>query len=381
MSGRPLRVAHVGDLHRDKANGVYATSAGLADHLPNEGVTVEFWHLSRKVRAPSVRNENGVEVVDLPRFRLDKASLFGLPRATRATLRERAKRVDVIHLHSVYQVENIAVSQLGLGKPLVLTPNGGYSAAVSEGRSKYLKALWRSMWEDRLVNRCAALHAVSPSERARLCDLFPAANVVMIPNAVPVSTVRVASAADPSGHFLFVGRLAIDHKGLDLLIRGYALAAQIRAQIPGLVLAGPDFRGSLARLEKLVDELDLSSRVKFIGPVFGEAKEALSRTARAFVHTSRWEGLPFAALEAMALGLPLIVTPGSNLAEAVTYLDCGMIVEPNVESIAAGLVRMSELLPDSLAAMGNAGLRTMRDLYTWHAVAPAVAALYRGIIE
>lgn len=371
----------MGNLYRDSANGVYATIAGLADHLPQNGVSVEFWHLSRKVSKPTVRDVGGITVVDLPRHRLDNASLVGLPRSTRAMLRERARNVDIVHMHSVYQVENIAISRLRLGRPLVLTPNGGYSEAVSRGRHRISKSIWRSLWENRLVNGCSTLHAVSHPEVERLTSLYPSVNVCLVPNAVALESVRESPLGNFDGVFVFVGRLAIDHKGLDLLLEAYAAALGKMADLPSLIIAGPDFRGGRLLLEEMVERLGLRGKVTVVEPVFGSQKAALLASARCFVHTSRWEGFPFAVVEAMAAGLPVMVTPGTNMASAVSYRGGGVLVEPTTRDVASGLLRIATLDEAELNSMAEAASATVRDRYTWEAVAPLIADLYRRILD
>ena len=356
-----------------------ATIAGLAEHLPQAGADVEIWHLSRKVATPTKRAILGVEILDLPRYGVDKAALFVLPKATEAALRERARGVDVIHLHSVYQAENIAISRLRLGKPIVITPNGGYSEAVSHGRRRLSKLAWRRLWEDKLVRQSAALHAVSPPEVERLSRLYPRSVVHLIPNAVTLDTVLPVTRVCADGPFIFIGRVAVDHKGLDTLVHAYFEALRLEPGLQNLIIAGPDFRGGISVLDAQIRRLGLADRVTLVGPVFGPDKDLLMSTARCFIHTSRWEGFPFAVIEAMAKGLPVLVTPGTNVSKVVDDQGAGLVVQATVDSVAAGLVEMGRLGQQELHAMGDASLRTVRQMYTWEQVTPAMITLYREV--
>jgi glycosyltransferase involved in cell wall biosynthesis len=70
----------------------------------------------------------------------------------------------------------------------------------------------------------------------------------------------------------------------------------------------------------LAESLLQSGHVRFKGPLFGPDREALLRSAYVFVNTSRWEWMPFAVLEALAMRCPVLVTPATKLGEHVQEL-------------------------------------------------------------
>jgi glycosyltransferase involved in cell wall biosynthesis len=372
-----LRVAHVGSLRSESANGVHATISGLARELPNHGIDVEVWHFSRRVDRPAERVDGGVTVVDLPKFGRRGVDALRLPRYTGRYVRERARSVDLMHLHSVYQGENIAIARLGI--PYVLTPNGGYHRLVRMGRNFPAKAAWEFMWEDSYRRRAKALHAVSSAEAADLAELVPGQTITVVPNALGGEWLDLAPRTGPvHGPWLFLGRLALEHKGLDLLLEGYAEARSDTA-LPPLVLAGPDFRGDAARLRARIGELDLGRAVRVVPPAFGPEKLALLRSAAAFLLMSRWEGLPFAALEAMAAGCPVAVTEATNVADVVHRYGAGIVVEGTSAGVAQGLRLLAGKSPQWRQRAGASGQAAVRAEYRWAASAARVAALYRSI--
>jgi glycosyltransferase involved in cell wall biosynthesis len=96
----------------------------------------------------------------------------------------------------------------------------------------------------------------------------------------------------------------------------------------GLVIAGPD-GGSLGHLEALVAELDLVRCVKFLGAT--TAVPELLRGFDVFALTSFYEGTPFAVLEAMAMGLPIVATPVGGLPEIIDGNGCFIpVLHPEV---------------------------------------------------
>ncbi len=102
-------------------------------------------------------------------------------------------------------------------------------------------------------------------------------------------------------YILFLGRLDVDQKGIDLLLAAYSKIAS-KAKYP-LVIAGHG--ADQAKVEQLIKQYGLEKKVTMIGSTFGEKKlEVLSKAA--FVtFASRYDDLPIFVLEALASGLPV----------------------------------------------------------------------------
>jgi len=178
-----------------------------------------------------------------------------------------------------------------------------------------------------------------------------------------------------------MGRLAIDHKGLDVLLEGYARYVRSSGDADSeLVIAGPDFRSGRSELEALTASLLLERSVQFPGALFGETKDALLRSARVFVHTSRWEGMPFAVLEALALGCPVLLTQATNLGDVVEEYGAGVVVEGTAEAVCDGIATILEMPAHRYSAMCTAAQRLVSEHFTWPKVAEQVAAAYHTML-
>jgi glycosyltransferase involved in cell wall biosynthesis len=159
-----MRVIHVGDYEPDSANGVDKTVTGLAQHMPCHSVEIEIWNLSGRARELTLRQENGITIVDLPTFKILRCFCYWSDE-TLAWMKDRAKGFDLLHLHSVFIKENIELARV-LGLPYVVTPNGGYSALALAGRNRHAKALWLKLWEREYLKRARMIHAVSQPEKS-----------------------------------------------------------------------------------------------------------------------------------------------------------------------------------------------------------------------
>ncbi|WP_270933766.1 glycosyltransferase family 4 protein [Falsiroseomonas oryzae] len=370
-----MRVAQVCDLEVEAANGVSRAVATLVEHLARLGVELECWNISSAVPAISDRTIRGVRVLDLPARGRALGMLAGLPDPTRDAIRQR--RVDLVHFHSVFIGHNVHAARL-LGVPYVVTPHGGYAQAVLDGSNRFAKRLWLAGWEERYLQRARVVHAVSEAERDALRQRWPGLSIRYVPNAVDLPDL-IGGVPPASDDFVFLGRLATDHKGLDIMLRGFARFAR-RGGTGRLVLAGPDWRGCRATLQRLAEAEGMADRVVFPGPVFAEAKTRLLAGARAFVHTSRWEGLPLAVLEAMANATPVLVTPETNLAAIVTRYRAGVVCRGDPDAIADAFSALASAPEAEKRSRRQAARRLVEENFGWPRVRRDLMRLYEDAV-
>lgn len=372
------RVAHVAAFRPASPNGVHRFVSELVTRLPQSGYDCEIWHFVSSVDRPTRRAVGDLEVFDLPFGPRRPLNIFTLPTVSREWLDRRARVVDLIHLHSVFQAQNVVCSKLD--RPYVITPHGGYSDAVVHGRGAIGKALWYRAWERRLLRGASAMHAVSAGEAVGL-RLLATPETVVIPNAVDTGDMGdVPLRRD--GPWLFVGRLAVVQKGLDLLLEAYAFA-QGRAgrALPRLRLVGPDFRSGARTLRKLTLSLGVTDMVDLVGPLDSDDVRMELSNASLFVHTSRWDGMPFSVLEAMAAGRPVLVTPGTNLSNVVNSRNCGFVRDLDANAIADGLLQAASLSDSEFSGMCLAAWQTARSDFSWNRCTSEMSTLYTNVLS
>jgi phosphatidylinositol alpha-mannosyltransferase len=148
-------------------------------------------------------------------------------------------------------------------------------------------------------------YLITPSNwiREKISSVNPEAKVRVIPNGVDI--VEKSQTKAPKKHILFLGRIEIDQKGLDLLLTAYSKVSS-RIKYP-LVIAGSGEKSELDKLNLLIKKLGIKDLVKLAGRVKGEKKERLFEAALFVVIPSRYETFSITALEAMARGVSLVV--------------------------------------------------------------------------
>ena len=129
----------------------------------------------------------------------------------------------------------------------------------------------------------------------------------------------------------------------------------------------------------MVRDLGLSNSVEFLGPVFGETRDAAYRNADAFVLPSFSEGQPLTVLEAWAHALPVLMTPACNLSDGFAA-EAAIRIEPTDESVRTGLEQLMQMDRPALEKMGKAGRELVERDYTWPRIASQMHEVYRWIL-
>lgn len=318
---------------------------------------------------------DGVEVryfpVGVPR-RLYRSPAMG------AALAERMSGFDLVHLHSVFLWPTSAAARAAerAGVPYLLAPRGMLVADLLRRRGRWRKALWIRLAERRTIATAAGLHVTSDleAEEARRLGL-PLPPVHVVANGIQPEPPPDGAAPPFSGPFLlFLGRVSWK-KGLDRLIPALS-------RVPGVLLAiaGNDEEGCRPKLERLAMEVGVADRVRFLGPVHGAEKAALLHRAAALVLPSYSENFGNSALEAMAAGRPVVVTPEVGLAEVIRETGAGLVVDGDPAVLGPAL---RDLLadPSRMDAMGRRGAEAARQRFGWAAVAERMETVYRSILS
>jgi glycosyltransferase involved in cell wall biosynthesis len=371
------KIIHIGQYHEEAFDGVAVTVVGQVDALRRLGFDVEVWSFSGTVDAP----EKSQTAAGAPRWKLPVSrsrftSVLMLPHVTRDWIASRLSEIALFHIHSVFTPRNNLIADLGV--PYVITPNGGWSPRVLSGRNRFAKWLWIRAKEKRLWSRATAIQGVSEPEVKEMRQLPGIAPVHLIPNGMAIPDDGEEDPARDRDTWLFIGRLALAQKGLERMVRAYHLCRERGAALPKLVIAGPDFRGGRAELETLIRSLGMENWIHLPGPVTGPAKREALERAGLFLHTSKWEGMPLAMLEAMAHGVPCLATAGTNMMETIAQHGAGYPAGESIAEIADAMERANS--GDSRAA-GLAAREMVRNKFSWPSVAERLHDVYRPILD
>ncbi len=305
-------------------------------------------------------------------------------RALRDQFRDLVAAADGVHIHGLWEQSTaVAAPQArALRKPYILSAHGMLERwALANKRFK--KQIYAALFERANVRGAACLHALTHAEALDYRRFGATGPIAIIPNGV-----TVPSTIDPTlflGQFpalhgkrivLFLGRIHFK-KGLDLLIDAWS---RVASDFPDarLVLAGPDFEGTRARMEALVESKVLQHTVTFTGMLRQDLKWSALAAAEAFVLPSYSEGLSVSVLEAMGVGLPVIITEQCNLPQ-VKELKAGWLIQSEVGQLTSAIRDLLSNTPGANAGIGSRGRNLVLTRYNWSTVSESMAELYRWV--
>ena len=207
---------------------------------------------------------------------------------------------------------------------------------------------------------------VTPSRYAagRLTGLgLPGDRLTVVANFLPDGEIAARSTADRGEYALFAGRLSIE-KGL-----AYAIDAAREANVP-LKIAGD------GALEDELRERARGAPVEFLGRVpTTEVKQLLSDAAMAVVPSISGDVMPFAALEAMAAGVPIAASDAGSLPEVVGDPSC--VPKKDAAALAQRMRALHES-PEQRREEGDAGIARARERFGEQRYLRELLAVYDG---
>ena len=298
-------------------------------------------------------------------------------------------RFDIVYLPGSWTFSMFAGARTALRTriPYVVSPRGSFMH-WSMSQKTIKKYLYLTLIERRLVNGAAAIHTTSSLERKQQETWRFGPRIVTIPNGIDLSSFaelplrgRVRRSLDiplTGTLSLFVGRLHKE-KRIDLIISAFATFAQ---QVPDahLLIVGPDQDGSGKAAQQQAKRLELSDRVHFVGLWTAEQVRQAYVDADVLVLLSHRESFGMVVVEAMAAGLPVVVSEEVGLAGEVEQAKAGCVLSAKPDEAGSA---WRELLsnPDLRKAMGERGRTLVREHFASDVVASKMLQLFASVVE
>jgi poly(glycerol-phosphate) alpha-glucosyltransferase len=296
-----------------------------------------------------------------------------------------AADLDILHSHGLWMYPSVVARKWASrnGKPHVVSPRGMLDPWAL-ANSRWKKRIAWSLFEHGNLSNAACLHALTEAEAGAMRRVGLRNPIAVIPNGVdaPPDTGDPRSPewlrGDGRALLLYLGRIH-PKKGLLPLVEAWKALAR-RSDLTRrwvLAIAGWDDGGHLAALDAAIHAHSLERDILLPGPLYGEAKDAALRHARAFILPSLSEGLPVAVLEAWSYGLPVFMTGACGLPEGFRE-EAALEISVEPGAMAATL---ADGLGDAaaLSAAGARGRALAQRKFAWNRIAADMADVYRWL--
>jgi L-malate glycosyltransferase len=354
-------------------SGVVATELGK--QLARRGHEVHFITSSIPVRLRAFEKNISFHEVRPENYPVFLYPPYCLSLAAKMAEVAEAHHLDVLHAH--YAMPHAASAYLAQKmlrtRPIrtVTTLHGTDITLVGQAPSFYAVTRFSIQESDVVTSVSGWLR----DETARIFD--PGRPIEVIPNFVDMETFRPGRASDRRAQFAEPGEKILLHisnfrpvKNVKAVIQVFA---RVRREFPARLLLvgdGPE----RTPVERLVHQCGLERDVAFLGNQ--EFVEDIFPLADVFLLPSLHESFGLSALEAMAAGVPVVVTNVGGPPEVVAEGECGFLRAPDdLDGMSEAVLRIIRD-PELARAFGEAGMKRSRELFHADRVVPAYLHAY-----
>jgi glycosyltransferase involved in cell wall biosynthesis len=275
---------------------------------------------------------------------------------------------DLIYIVTTWRYPTIAAAYYSqvYKKPYVFSPRGMLYPTVFYKKA-WKKWLYYQFFIKKILERASAIHYTTEDEAEKTQSFLRLRNqVIIVPNGIEIPQIYTLSDKSRLRRrypylkdkkvVLFLGRL-IWKKGLDILVEAYARSLKDRSDLH-LFIAGPDETGYSRKVKVWLRDcgisyLDYASgknyymtepKVTFTGMLTGEEKVEAYTGSDIFVLPSYSENFGLSVVEAMAYGLPVVISNKVGIYKEIRRNKAGIVTDIDAESFYRG---MKVLLADS----------------------------------
>lgn len=336
----------------------------------------------------------GVPIWFFPRFSApktgislgnDRGFLFSWP-LTR-WMWQNLSNYDVLDTHYLFSYSSTCAGAIARWKHIPYTVRTmGQLSPWALAQSHRKKQVYSALIERQNLNQAAIVHCTSQGEAEDVDNFGVTASKAILPLGVQ-SGVQIEDAglklrqvyniSAQSAIVLFLSRIHYKKRPELLLETLHSLKSKHHFH---LIFAGTGDEEYLQQIESLVESLDLRENVTFAGFVTGESKELVLQGSDFFVLPSFAENFAIAVAEAMAAGLPVIITPEVQIAPEVGTANAGLVVEGEVKPVADAIATLLTS-PQLRQELGNNGKRLVETRYSWEAIAGDLISVYQKAID
>jgi glycosyltransferase involved in cell wall biosynthesis len=266
----------------------------------------------------------------------------------------------------------------GTNCKLVVSPRGTLSEwALSQSRFRKQALMW--MGQREVLERADCFHATSGAEYEEIRRLGFRQPVAVIPNGIELPEIGEAlstcSSTKPFRTLLFLARIHPTN-GVDLLLDAWS---ELHAAFPDwqLKIAGPLNSRYAQGLQAEIQNRRIP-RVEFVGELLGEAKKQAFLDAELYVLPTHSENFGISVAEALAHGVPAIVTEGAPWSGLATK-NAGWWIPRTRESLVDTCKEALRLSPHHLVEMGKNARAWMARDFSWDSLAARLCNVYRWL--
>lgn len=326
-----------------------------------------FWYNINDIKREEWKESNCYNLKDYPSGRLkDLPKPFNKP--------------DIVVIEEFYCfpfckiIEDINESKI----PYIIIPRSELTKKAQK-RKRVKKVIGNICYFKKIANNATAIQFLSEQEKKDSGNKWNKNNFV-IPNGIDIPEEKRENFSQDRIRATYIGRYEIYQKGLDILLDAVStMQSSLRAVNFVLNMYGVNQEETVKILEKKIAENNIGDLVIINDAVYAEQKKEVLLNTDVFVLTSRFEGMPMGVIEALAYGVPCLVTKGTNMADDIKEYDAGWTCDTSKEEL-IGLIKQMLRKKMELSELGK-NARELSNKYSWEKIAEESHYEFERIIK
>lgn len=296
---------------------------------------------------------------------------------------------DVVHIHSLWSYPAIPAAYFAKREsvPYILHPHNVFNSWGMKNRRPYTKQLSFRLIESRIAGNATFILYTAEKERAEAAELDIDTPSRVLPLGIDLTPFEASPSSIPILQrypalqdrtvILFLSRID-RNKGLGLLLPAFSKLLQACPQAILLVVGDGD-PVLIREYKEQTIKLNIVDSVIWAGFLVGPEKLAAFAAAHLFVLPSYTENFGIVVVEAMAGGLPVIVSEGVGIAPQITEAEAGLVVSLDSEALTTAMQKLVSS-PELSQRMGHNGRHLARRVYSQEVMAENLLSVYEEAV-
>lgn len=338
-------------------------------------LTTDAYDHTRRIRS-GCEEEGRVKIIRFRNLsnRLAKQYNFFLPLGFARYLKSNIKNADVIHLHSFYTILNIIAATYAkkFDIPYILHLHESPVPEKILGKVA-IKKVFNTLFGKKILRNSSQILTLTEKEHRIVAKTYPQFEnkITVLPNPLSIAAkprldndkIRSGLGLTKKNKILLSLSRLSSLKRIDIAI--LALGKLLKKDgAYRLIVAGPDEGDNLAKLKKISEQLSISDKIIFTGPVDSEKKEELFCIADLYLLLSDYESFSVTTLEAIARGVPAVLSKNVGVASELKPFGVAVITSTSSatavsKSIIAAYKQRYELKKGAQKALMRFDLNTL----------------------
>jgi len=290
---------------------------------------------------------------------------------------------SIVHVHGLFSYTTLLACFVArhFGRPYVISSHGVLDPWCL-GHKWWKKFFYYKLLESRNLQHSSAVHVTSSFEADGVARLGYAEKIKIIPLSVDLPSYRFQHQPKPNKvllRLIFLSRLD-PIKGLPVLFKAVSLLREYFNINVQLKIVGGGNDGYLSELQNATKKLNIFQYVEFVGFLQGEAKLQALADADNFIMPSQHENFSLSTAEAMAAGLPVIVSDQVGIAEDIAAANAGIVVPFDMpDLLAEAIIKYQN--PEVRFTAGANARKLAETLYSRDRFEIALLKLYKNVFQ